>query len=181
MAARRDFRETVYVGLLRGVNVGGSNKLPMADLRSMFEDLGFSDVRTFIQSGNVVFASKHRPTTTELERGIAARFGIETDVVLRSSSELEAVRATNPFPDVQTEYLHVGFMASTVGDAVLQSLEPERFGVERFAVVGTEAFLHLPNGMGTSKLPAHLARRLGTPITFRNWKTVNRLIELSLE
>jgi uncharacterized protein (DUF1697 family) len=180
MDARGTAKESVYVALLRGVNVGGNNKVAMTDLRSMFEGLGYGAVRTFIQSGNVVFASSDRPTSSEIEGAIAERFGVETDVVLRSSGELEDVVTANPFPNVVAGSLHVGFMASAVDEAVLRGLEPERFVVESFAVVGTETFVHLPNGMGPSKLPAYLARRLKTPITFRNWNTVNRLIELSL-
>jgi uncharacterized protein (DUF1697 family) len=179
MGGRRTLKESVYVGLLRGVNVGGTNKLAMADLRSLFEDLGFSGVRTFIQSGNVVFASGHQPASLALEAAIAQRFGIETDVVLRSSSELGGVVAANPFPHDLARSVHVGFMARAPGQAALEALEPERFEAERFAVVGTEAYVYLPAGVGPSKLPAYLARRLGTPITFRNWSTVNRLLELS--
>jgi uncharacterized protein (DUF1697 family) len=168
-----------YVGLLRGVNVGGKNKMPMVELRVLFESAGFSDVRTFIQSGNVIFKSKQKPTSSFLEAAIAKRFAIMTNVVLRTSSEIRTVLKHNPFPIDEEARVYVGFMAQKPSAAMVDALDHERFGAERFAIVGAETYLYLPLGMGQSKLPSYLDRQLKIPTTVRNWNTVNKLIELT--
>ncbi|HEV3268985.1 MAG TPA: DUF1697 domain-containing protein [Acidimicrobiales bacterium] len=172
---------TVYVGLLRGVNVGGHNKLAMTDLRALCEDLGYTDVRTFIQSGNVIFTSAKAPKMTTLEAAIKDRFAIETDVIFRNASELDAAVKGNPFLRPQDSGLHVGFAAANISETVVASLDHERFAPDTFEVVGAEVYLFLPNGAGQSKLPAYLARQLKVPVTLRNWKTVTKLAELAFD
>ena len=166
------------VALLRAVNVGG-RKLPMADLRALVESLGFSDVRTYIQSGNVVFTSPRAPKAELLEAAIEERFGLAVDVILRSSAQLERALAQDPFPDADRARVHVGFMASKPGAAVVAGIDTDSFAPEAFAVVGTELYLHLPNGMGRTKLPDYVLRRLKVPTTLRNWRTVTQLAELA--
>ena len=169
----------VYVGLLCGVNVGGKNKMPMAELRGLFESLGFSDVRTFIQSGNVIFKSKQIPKSSFLEAAIVERFAISTHVVLRTSSEIGTVLKHNPFAIDEEARVYVGFMAQKPSAAIVDALDHERFGAERFAIVGAETYLYLPIGMGQSKLPSYLDRQLKIPTTVRNWSPVSKLIELT--
>ena len=171
----------VYVGLLRGVNVGGNNKMPMADLRSLLEDLGLSDVRTYIQSGNVIFTSSTTPKSTTLEAAIEKRFAIKTDVVLRSASELTVAVKNSPFSVSEEARVHVGFMAKKVPEAIVATVDRERFEPDRFAIVGSEVYLYLPVGIGQSKLPNYLIRQLKTPVTMRNWNTVNKLVELTAQ
>jgi uncharacterized protein (DUF1697 family) len=166
------------VALLRAVNVGG-RKLPMADLRELVESLGFSDVRTYIQSGNVVFSSSRAPTPTVLEAAIEQRFGLIVDVILRSAAQLERALEQDPFPAADRARVHVGFMASKPGAAVVRGIDADSFAPEAFAVVGAELYLHLPNGMGRTKLPDYVLRRLKVPTTLRNWKTVTKLAELA--
>jgi uncharacterized protein (DUF1697 family) len=173
-------RTQVYVGLLRGVNVGGKNKLAMVDLRSLFESLGFADVRTFIQSGNVLFKSDQVPNASLLGIAIAERFGIATDVMLRTASELGVVAKHSPFPEDEGAHVYVGFMAREPSEAVVAALDVAHFGAERSKIVGTEVYLSLPSGMGQAKLPSYLARQLKVPMTVRNWNTVNKLLELSV-
>jgi uncharacterized protein (DUF1697 family) len=179
MAGQRNARAVTYAALLRGVNVGGKNKLPMADLRQLFEKLGFADVRSYIQSGNVVFSSERVPDSAALQTAIHTEFGITTSVIMRSSTELASVPRHNAFPDVEEASLHVGFMALPPTVASLEGLDVDRFGSERFAVVGRDLYLYLPVGMGQSKLPGYLDRRLKVPLTVRNWNTVTKLIELA--
>ncbi|MCU1429002.1 MAG: hypothetical protein JWL83_3002 [Actinomycetia bacterium] len=170
-----------YVGLLRGINVGGKNKVPMAELRSIFEQLGCADVQTYIQSGNVVFTSGTSLTNTQVEAAIAETFGLDITVVLRTASALAKVVKANPFPHGDPRTLHVGFMTRAPSKTAVAQLESdnERFLPEEFAVRGTELYLFLPNGMGQTKLPAYLDRKLKIPTTVRNWRTVNKLAELA--
>jgi uncharacterized protein (DUF1697 family) len=168
-----------YVGLLRAVNVGGRNKVPMAALRDLVESLGHSEVSTFIQSGNVVFTASGSVTPKSLETAIAKRFQVDTTVVLRTPSELERVVKANPFAGVDTSKLHVGFMTRKPSAAAVSALDTERFQPEEFAIRARELYLHLPNGMGRSKLPAYLDRQLKIPSTVRNWTTVTKLLELA--
>lgn len=168
-----------YVGLLRGINVGGKNKVPMTELRALFESLGHTEVSTFIQSGNVLFTTGKSVTPKRLEIAIANRFGIDTTVVLRTPHELERVVEANPFTGVDPSQLHVGFMAQKPLAAAVAKLDAERFRPEEFAIGGCELYLHLPNGMGRTKLPGYLDRQLKIPTTVRTWNTVTKLLALA--
>lgn len=168
-----------YIGLLRGINVGGKNKIPMADLRALFESLGHTDVHTLIQSGNVIFTSDQKVMPNELEIAIGARFGFEVAVVLRTPNALKNVLRNNPLAGVDPSNLHVGFMRQKPSGTGLSRHDKERFLPERYAVVGTELYLYLPDGMARTKLPDYLNRQLKVPITVRNWNTVRRLVDLA--
>lgn len=167
------------VALLRGVNVGGRNKLPMADLRSLFSSLGHEDVVTYVQSGNVVFTSAGAVEPTAIEATIARRFAIDTTVVLRSLAELERVLESNPYPAADPSHLHVGFLPYPPARDALRLPDLSGFAPEQATLVGCELYLHLPNGMGRAKLPPFLDRQLKVPTTVRNWNTVNQLTELA--
>lgn len=174
-------RATVYVGLLRGVNVGGNKKMPMADLRSLIEGLGFSEVSTYIQSGNIIFSSSTTPKATMLEAAIEERFAIKTDVVLRNASELDSAVKNNPFSVSGEVRVYVGFMVKKAPEAIGAALDHQRFEPDRFAIVGSQVYLYLPAGIGQSKLPNYLIRQLKTSLTMRNWNTVNKLVELTAQ
>ena len=169
----------IYVALLRGVNVGGARKLPMAELRALVESLGCTRVSTYIQSGNVVFSAGKPVAPATLEVAIADRFGLDVAVMLRTPAQLEHVLEANPFPDADRSRLHVGFMAKRPNTATVAGLEADRFVPDEFAVEGAEVYLHLPAGMGRTKLPDYLVRRLAVPVTVRNWNTVGKLAELA--
>lgn len=168
-----------YVVLLRGINVGGRNKVPMTELRALVESLGHTDVSTFIQSGNMVFTTRRSVTPRSLETAIGRRFGIDITVVLRTLHELNGIVEANPFASVDPSKLHVGFMAQKPSAAVVATLDADAFRPEEFAIQGSELYLHLPNGMGRTKLPAFLDRRLRIPTTIRTWNTVTRLLPLA--
>jgi uncharacterized protein (DUF1697 family) len=174
-----------YVALLRGVNVGGHRRVPMATLRTMFETAGHSDVVTYIASGNVVFDSPKRPTRAladELEIAILEEFGFEVDVVVRSAADMVSVVAQNPFRKavaIPKERLYVAFPTRPIAGADLsidRSFAPDEFGAGRFAI-----YLHRPAGFSqpTKLTDAFLSRVAGSPVTTRNWNTVTKLAELA--
>lgn len=168
-----------YVALLRGINVGGKNKVPMAELRALVESLGHIHVRTFIQSGNIIFGSDASLTPRSLEVAIEDTFASHITVVLRTPAELKRVVEANPFTRADPSKLHVGFMAKRPPAAAVAALDAEGFRPEEFAVIGAEIYLHLPNGMGRANLPGYLDRQLKIPTTVRNWNTVTKLVELA--
>jgi uncharacterized protein (DUF1697 family) len=167
-----------HVALLRGINVGGNNKIAMAELRMLITSLGYADVQSYIQSGNVVF-SGGPVAASELEAAVEATFGLRIAVVVRSASQLQEIIAACPFPAADPKTLHVGFMSSAPEPDRVAALELERFLPEEFAVLGTESYLHLPSGMARTKLPTYLDRQLKVPTTLRNWATVNKLAALA--
>jgi uncharacterized protein (DUF1697 family) len=167
-----------YAGLLRGINVGGKNAVPMPALRALVEALGYTDVTTYIQSGNVVFSGTG-VKAEQLEKAIRKEFELDIRVVLRTHRQLESVIEHNPFPRADTSTLHVGYMCEKPSAAAIKSLDVERFAPDELAFRGREFYLLLPNGLGRAKLPPYVDRRLKIPTTVRNWKTVTKLAELT--
>jgi uncharacterized protein (DUF1697 family) len=174
-----------YVALLRGINVGGKNKLPMATLNRIFCDCGCASVQTYIQSGNVIFsanaplAKQLAPLTTA---AIADTFGYQIPVILRSADEMHHAARRNPFlkSDSDVNLLYVGFLAEAPTTKQLAALDPNRSPGDSFAVVGREIYMHLATGAAKTKLTnAYFDKTLGTVSTFRNWRTVLKLCELS--
>ncbi len=174
-----------HIALLRGINVGGRNKLPMRDLTAIFVDAGCTDVTTYIQSGNVVFAAPDKLVSllpSLVEEMISARFELRVPVVTRSAVELEAIVAGNPFLDHESDFtkLHVAFLADRPTPASIDRLDPNRSPADHFHLRGKEIYLHLPNGVAGTKLSnAYFDKALGTTSTMRNWKTVLKLNALT--
>lgn len=172
-----------WVVLLRGVNVGGANKLPMAELRALMTSLGHTEVTSYIQSGNVVLKSARTDRAglaAEICAGIEAMFGLTVSAVLRTPDELRATLAVNPFTDEPNgSRVLVTFLADVPSPDNVAQLEPQRFVPDRFELRGSELYAHYPNGAGTSKLTLdYLEKRLGVRGTARNLNTVAKLIEL---
>lgn len=189
-----------HVALLRGINVGGSGKLPMAELRAVLEGLGHHDVATYIQSGNAVFTPGAATATTDpvdtaaltrsLEDAIEAAAGFRPPVVVLTGAQFGAVHAANPFPAVsEPKQLHAGFHARSLGatyaahvrDAV--RLAHEQGSHDEAVVDGAVVYLHTPDGLGRSRLVELLGRiraddGSGVRGTFRNWATVTKLLAL---
>jgi uncharacterized protein (DUF1697 family) len=165
-----------WVALLRGINVGGRNIVPMAELRRLFEESGCSSVSSYIQSGNVLF-EHDSPDREALERAVATTFGVSSPIVLRTSESLAQIVAAHPF-GADASQTHVAFLGQEPDDAsALDSLE---IAPDRYEVVGSDVYLHYPNGVHGSRLSgALLERHLGVPVTVRNWRTVTRLAELA--
>jgi uncharacterized protein (DUF1697 family) len=174
-----------YVALLRGINVGGNNKLLMKDLAALCGDCGCADVRTYIQSGNVVFGCTPAAAgklAAKLSARILADFGLEIPVILRSAEALARVAEANPLlvPGKDVDRQYVMFLADTPAKAAVAALDPQRSPPDEFAVVGSEIFLHLPNGAGRSKLTsAYFDAKLSTISTARNWRTLLTLIAMT--
>ena len=170
-----------WVALLRAVNLGPRNRVPMAELRALLEVEGFEDVRTYIASGNVLFRAGggRAALARRLEELIAARFGVETPVVLRSFDELQAVASGHPFGD-ETAQTHVTFLAAQPSAKAVAGLQALELGDDTVALVGADVYARLPNGVqGARASAAVLERQLGVPGTTRNWRTVTKLAELT--
>jgi uncharacterized protein (DUF1697 family) len=172
------------VALLRGINVGGKNKLPMRDLIAMFVEAGCTDVKNFIQSGNVIFRAAPRLSARLPElitSQIAKQFGYRTPVLLRTVQQFRATIANNPFlgADADENALYVMFLADEPSSAGVASLDPQRSPPDVYQVLGREIFLNLLNGAAKTKLTNdYFDRKLATTSTARNWRTVNKLLEL---
>jgi uncharacterized protein (DUF1697 family) len=165
------------IALLRGVNVGGNKRVEMARLRALLEELGYRDVRTYVNSGNAVFSG---PTRSEqhLEAALAKAFGLEVPVVLRTRDELADIVEANPLAEIATDPAkHVVIFCA--GEASTE-LDPADFAPETFHVRGREVYLWAPGGIGTSPLAKVLATKsLGDKSTARNWRTVEKLLALA--
>ena len=171
-----------WVALLRAINVGGRNVVPMAALRTLFEAHGAAAVSTYIQSGNVVFTHPERDGAklgAKLEAAVAGAFGVESRIVLRTFAELAAVAQATPFgPD--NAKTHVVFLEREPAAAAVQELAALDLAPDRAAVIGSELYLSYPNGVsGARRSGAQLERILGVAGTARNWNTVTRLADMA--
>jgi uncharacterized protein (DUF1697 family) len=169
------------VVLLRGINVGGRTLVPMPRLRALLEEIGFEDVATYIQSGNVVLdAGRRRPASVagEIEAAIASRFELDVTVLARTPADLAGLAARNPFLEAESDpkKLHVVFLDREPDAAAVGSLDPDRSPGDRWSADAREIFLHLPNGGARSKLALDwFERGLGVRGTVRNWRTAQEL------
>ena len=172
---------TRYIALLRGINVGGHNKVPMPALRETCESIGCTEVSTYIQSGNVVLTSAlgAKKLRDALEAAITERLGVSPVVVIRTNKQLADVFAGNPFPDADPNHLHVAFLSEKPEAGQVAALADLNYPPEDLAIRGTEAYFLLPNGIGRAKIPELFGRRVKTPATVRNWRTVNKLLQMS--
>jgi uncharacterized protein (DUF1697 family) len=182
-----------HVALLRGVNVGGNGKVPMAELRQVVTALGHGEVSTYIQSGNVIFTPSHDDRlalAAELEAAIAANFGVRSPVVVLTRDELAGVVAANPYPDEPNHrYVHGVFLPAEPGQDAADRLADTvaaaaaKGSRDKATVIGRTLYLHTPDGFGTSELAKELLsrRRRSEPLTAgtaRNWATVTKLLSL---
>jgi len=173
-----------HVALLRGINVGGKNMLPIKELVALFVKAGCADVTTYIQSGNVVFRAEDKVVAGlggVISKQVEARFGIRVPVVLRTAAEIDKVIRENPFlkAGASEETLHVCFLADRPGKDLVSGLDPGRSTPDAFAVVGQEIYMQLVTGAAKTKLTnAYFDSKLKTVSTMRNWRTVLKLGEL---
>jgi uncharacterized protein (DUF1697 family) len=177
---------TRQVALLRGINVGGHNRVAMAQLRELIESLGNGDVRTHLQSGNVVFTGAATPdrAAADIEALIAERLGLRLRVLVRTRDELAAVVDGNPLAATAGDpaRLIVLFLSAPPDPALLQAIDPAPYEPERLAACGREIHVWCANGVQGSRLLQVLSeRRLGVTVTARNWRTVTRLLALASE
>lgn len=178
---------TRYAALLRGINVSGHRRVPMAELRTLLEELGHGDVATYLQSGNAVFSSAsgdEKTLAAALEKAIEARFGFPVDTLVRTGPYLAAVADACPFPPAGLEgkQLHVTYFDGPVDPARFAPLDAAAFRPEEFRLGERELYLYAPDGLGRSKLADALARPAltkGLIGTTRNWNTVVKLVEMT--
>jgi uncharacterized protein (DUF1697 family) len=175
---------STWVVLLRGVNVGGANRLAMADLRNVVTALGHTEVSTYIQSGNIVLRSDRKDRVAmadEICAGIQAKSGLSVAAVLRTPKELRASLAANPFKGVPDgPRTLITYLSGAPAAADVARLEPDRFLPDQFVVLGSELYGLYPNGSGRSKMTLdYFEKRLHVHGTSRNLNTVAKLIELS--
>ncbi len=176
---------TSYVALLRGINVGGNNRIAMADLRRWIEALGYESVATYIQSGNVVLSGPSR-TTSEVAAAVQAAIqggcGLDVAVMVRTREELAQVVAGNPYPEADDEptQVHVAFLTDEPDLAGLEAVDAASYAPDEWAAGPGVLYLRFPDGTASSKLAVELARkRTGVVSTVRNWRTVTKLLELA--
>lgn len=175
---------TAIVGLLRGVNLAGRARVPMAELRDVATALDLDGVRTYLQSGNLLFeapAERADEVRSDLERAVAKTFGLEIPILVRTRDELAATVAGNPYAGVEDDptRVHAVFLADHPADERVAELETERFRPDTFWVSERVVYVHYPGGAGRSKLTIdYFERRLATTATARNWNTVTKLLAL---
>ncbi|MEV5985339.1 DUF1697 domain-containing protein [Streptomyces sp. NPDC052051] len=178
---------TTYAALLRGINVGGHRKLPMARLRTLLTGLGHTGVTTYLQSGNAVFTAGHgdeESLALEVSRAIEEQLGFAVDVLVRDHAYLTAVRDACPFPadELEGRHLHVTYFSAPVDTERYAEIDPAAYLPEDFRLGERALYLYAPDGLGRSKLAEQLARprrTKGLIATTRNWNTVVKLAELT--
>jgi uncharacterized protein (DUF1697 family) len=176
-----------YISILRGINVGGHRKIPMKDLKQMLDKLGYQDVTTYIQSGNVVFRSGkgNSPAgiSNEIEKAISLTFGFEVPVITRSMHEWKQTLSENPLlhdAGLDVDKFHVTFLEREPEPALADNLSMIDFSLERLVIRGKDVYLYCPDGYGNSKLTnSFFENKLKVTATTRNWRTVIVLGELA--
>jgi len=172
-----------HISLLRGINVGGNKKIRMADLKALYASLSFLNLTTYVQSGNVVFDADSvdaSALSARIEAAIAAHFGFDVTVLLRTANDFQRILDANPFPGLEATKLHVLFLAAAPDSATADALDVPVTDGEAWRLAGQEIYLHYPNGSGRSKMTgAFFERALGVAGSARNWNSVNALYELA--
>jgi uncharacterized protein (DUF1697 family) len=175
-----------YLALLRGINLGGHKIVKMDQLRKAFEELGFEGVKTYIQSGNVIFKAPRQTSgnlVKRIEEKVLRQFGFPVPVVVKTSNELGEVIRNNSLvkeKDIDLSKLHVTFLSCAPEKSALKTLETTPAGPDQIRCSGQAIYLHCPNGYHQTKLSNNvLEKMLKVRTTTRNWKTVNQLYEIS--
>ncbi|HET6527282.1 MAG TPA: DUF1697 domain-containing protein [Balneolaceae bacterium] len=172
-----------YIALLRGINVGGHNKLPMKELVQLLEDLGLHNVKTYIQTGNVAFKSEKDSAklAESIKAAIEKDYGFAPHVLVLTFNEFQKAMTSNPFPEAEAEpkTLHLYFLDREPENPDLESLESIKKDSERFILKNKTFYLHAPEGVGRSKLAAKVEKVLGVPATARNWRSVGKIKEMA--
>lgn len=184
-SVNRGCRVAIAVSLLRGINVGGHKKIKMADLRELYASLGFRQVRSLLQTGNVVFETDEADMAlvkARLEAGIADRFGFAVPLIMRSPAAFKSVFKRHPFTDAQLaepRKIAVVFLPEAASAKAVETLRQGNPGREFIQADGSELFVFYTDGQARSKLDnSRIERALGLPSTARNWNTCNRLMKL---
>jgi uncharacterized protein (DUF1697 family) len=173
-----------YVALLRGINVGGRQKLKMADLRALLSDLGYHEVATLLQSGNAVFTAESGSPelfAADIQTRLADETGLTVTVMVRTADDLRRVVEQIPFEIRDPAKCAVAFLSNPVDPGQIAAIDHQSFAPEELVAGERELYLYFPGGMGRSKLLPILARDTFGPATVRNWNTTTRLLDLAEE
>ena len=170
----------IYVAFLRGINLGPTNKISMPELREMAEGLGYSDVATYINSGNLIFVSAKKAADLEREisSGLQKRFGTSIDVAVRTPAQLKKILADNPYPDGSPSQVTVAFLTKAAPAAAKEKVAAMATEAEPFTFAGSEVYVHYSNGIGKSKLAEKFSSVIGVSSTVRNLNTVTKVLAL---
>lgn len=169
------------VALLRGINVGGHNKLPMAGFRQLLERLGCEDVSTYIQSGNAVFCSEDVDGLDDrIGEAVEQEFGFRPPVLVLDAESFRRVADENPYAadDIEPKFIHIGLLFSPAPNVDFDKISSLQGRNERYEMTDLAFYLSAPDGIARSKLAADLEKCLGVPITARNWRSVSKLREM---
>ena len=172
-----------YLSILRGINVSGQKMIKMTDLKSLYESLGFKNVITYIQSGNVVFESKNNKNlASTIEQKIKEQFGFDVPVIIRTKDEMKVIVEQNPFlKDKKTELdkMHVTYLADIPTEEAVTNAMSYDYAPDRFVIKGKEVYVYCPNGYGNTKINnTFFENKLKVKATTRNWNTTNKLFEI---
>jgi uncharacterized protein (DUF1697 family) len=169
-----------YVAFLRGVNLGPNNKISMPELRAMAEDLGYTDVATYINSGNLIISStkKARTLEQEISKAIKGTFGRGIDVTVRTPAQLRKILAANPYPDGNPSQVTVAFLTKAPAADAKDKVAAVAADYEPFTIAGQEVYVHYSRGIGTSKLAEKFSAIIGVSSTIRNIRTVEKIVAL---
>ncbi|MEZ5009308.1 MAG: DUF1697 domain-containing protein [Chitinophagales bacterium] len=175
-----------YISILRGINVGGKRKILMEDLRAMYKALGFSDVITYIQSGNVIFntsTTNLKELEEKIKDSIAKKFGFDVPVIIRSIEEMQQVVSENPFSneaDFEPKKLYVTFLSEPIDRVYENNILPQEYLPDRFKIMGQHIYVYYAEKISSSKLIQSLfEKQYKVTATTRNWNSVNKLVELA--
>jgi len=183
---KRKLKIMKYIALLKGINVGPHKRMKMADLIAALESPSFKNIKTYLQSGNVIFEHDLVDSTNvaeDIEKKIDQTFGFSVNVIIRTEKEMENIIGNNPFindPKIELDKLHVTFLSELPNPETISNLDIKKDENEKFKVIDREVYLYCPNGYGNTKLKNDVfERKLNTTATTRNWKTTNKLLDLS--
>ncbi len=173
----------IFLSILRGINLGGHKKILMADLKTLYEELGFTNVITYIQSGNVVFENPQNINMVQaIGQKIFEKYGFEVPIIIRTLDELGALIDKNPFlkeENIQIDKLHITFLADLPQAILLDKVQTLTYPPDRFIILEKEAYIYCPDGYGNTKLNnSFFESKLKVTATTRNWKTVNELFKI---
>lgn len=173
----------IWIALFRGINVGGNNLLPMAELRKDLETLKLKNVRTYIQSGNVVFESAAKTPTSlskKISELVVKKHGFKPHLLILKAEQLQNSIEANPFPKATTapKTLHFFFLAKPARSPDIEALDAAKSATEEYVITDEVFYLHAPDGIGRSKLAAKAEKSLGVVTTARNFRTVQKITEI---
>jgi uncharacterized protein (DUF1697 family) len=177
----------VFISILRGINVSGQKKILMSDLKVLYEKLGFKNVTTYIQSGNVIFKSNEKLADTELakkiEKTIYQKYDFEVPLIIRSEEEMKKTISSNPFlkeKNSDAKRLYVTFLSEIPDKENVESITNIDFSPDKFIIIGKEIYLCVANGYGETKISnTFFEKKLKVKATTRNWNTVNKLSDMA--